>query len=139
MDASLGTTNLMLAIMTAVSVLEGLVLLGVAIAALMVYRRVRMLLNVVEERHVAPAMAQVGAILTDVKHVTERVKSDTERVDQAIRTTIDRVDDTAERVRSNVRAQTSRVIGVMRGARVAVETFFQARPSGDGSHGTGVH
>ena len=42
-------------------------------------------------------------------------------LDTAIRTTIDRVDETADRVRSNVRAKTSRVVGLVRGARVALE------------------
>ena len=54
---------------------------------------------------------RVNAILDDVKDVTAKVKTETERVDHAIRTTIDRVDDTADRVRSNVRAKTSRSSG----------------------------
>jgi hypothetical protein len=45
----------------------------------------------------------------------------------AIRTTMDRVDDTADRVRSNVRAKTSRVVGFVRGLRVALEGLFHAR------------
>jgi len=69
-------------------------------------------------------MARVNAILDDVKVVSTRVKEETERVDQAIRTTMDRVDDTADRVRSNVRAKTSRLVGLMRGVRVAVESML---------------
>jgi len=34
--------------------------------------------------------------------------------------TIDRIDDTADRVRSNVREKTSRVVGFIRGLRVAL-------------------
>ncbi len=49
------------------------------------------------------------------------MKEETERVDHAIHTTIDRVDDTADRVRSNVRAKTSRIVGFVRGVRVAIE------------------
>ena len=60
-------------------------------------------------------MARVNAILDDVKDVTAKVKEETERVDHAIHTTIDRIDDTADRVRSNVRAKTSRVVGFVRG------------------------
>ena len=37
------------------------------------------------------------------------------------RNTMDRVDNTADRVRSNVRAKTSRIVGIVRGARVALE------------------
>jgi hypothetical protein len=42
-------------------------------------------------------------------------------VDLAIHRTMERVDDTADRVRSTVRAKTSWVVGVIRGLRVAIE------------------
>jgi len=69
----------------------------------------------------------VNAILDDVKGVTAKVKEETERVDHAIRTTIDRVDDTADRMRWNVRAKTSRVVGFVRGLRVALEGLLTTR------------
>ena len=117
----LGTTNVMLGIMAAVSVLEALVVIGIGIASYLVYKRVMALVNGLEQRQVAPAMARVNAILDDVKVVSTKVKEEAERVDTAIRTTMDRVDDTADRVRSNVRAKTSRIVGIVRGARVALE------------------
>jgi hypothetical protein len=83
------------------------------------------LVSGLETRQVAPAMARVNAILDDVKDVTSKVREETERVDQAIRTTMDRVDDTADRVRSNVRAKTSRLVGFIRGARVAIESLLR--------------
>jgi len=121
MEGNLGTTNLLLGIMAAVSVLEALLLIGVGIAGFMIYRRVMDLVSHLEERQVAPAMARVNAILDDLKVVSAKVKEEAERVDTAIRTTMDRVDDTADRVRSNVRAKTSRIVGIVRGARVALE------------------
>ena len=117
----LGTTNVLLGIMAAVSVLEALLLIGIGVAGYLVYSRVMTLINGIEERQVAPAMARVNAILDDVKVVSTKVKEEAERVDTAIRTTMDRVDDTADRVRSNVRAKTSRIVGIVRGARVALE------------------
>jgi len=101
MQPNLGTTNLLLGIMAAVSVLEALLIIGMGIAGWMVYRRVMDLVTGLEERQIAPLMVRVNAILGDVKDVTAKVKEETERVDQAIRTTMDRVDDTADRVRSN--------------------------------------
>ena len=127
MSGELGTTNLLLGIMAAVSVLEALLVIGMGIAGFIVYRRVTDLVNGFETRQVAPAMARVNAILDDVKGVTAKVKEETERVDQAIRTTIDRVDDTADRVRYNVRAKTSRVVGFIRGLRVAMESMLNTR------------
>jgi hypothetical protein len=127
MDGNLGTTNLLLAIMAAVSVLEALLLAAVGIAGFMIYRRVMELVEGLETRQVAPAMARVNSILDDVKEVTSKVKSETERVDMAIHSTIDRLDDTADRVRSNVRAKTSRIVGFVRGLRVAIEGVLRSR------------
>ena len=127
MNGELGTTNLLLGIMAAVSVLEALLLIGVGVGCFMVYRRVMTLVEGLESRQIAPAMVRVNGILDDVKVVTTKVKEETERVDEAIRTTIHRVDDTADRVRSNVRAKTSRVVGFVRGLRVAIESMLHVR------------
>ena len=127
MSGELGTTNLLLGIMAAVSVLEALVILGMGVAGFMAYRRVMELVSGLESRQVAPAMARVNAILDDVKAVSTRVKEETERVDQAIHSTMDRIDDTADRVRSTVRAKTSRLVGFVRGLRVAIEGMLQSR------------
>jgi hypothetical protein len=127
MEANLGTTNLLLGIMAAVSVLEALLLGAVGVAGFMMYRRVMELVEGLEIRQVAPAMARVNSILDDVKEVTSKVKSETERVDMAIHSTMDRLDDTADRVRSNVRAKTSRIVGLVRGLRVAIEGLLRSR------------
>ena len=124
MSGEFGTTNLFLGIMAAVSVLEALLFIGVAIGAVLVYRRITDLLAGLETRQVAPAMVKVHSILEDVKGVSSKVREETERVDQAIRTTMVREDDTAGRVRSNVRAKTSRVVGFVRGVRVALESML---------------
>jgi len=128
MEANLATTNLLLGIMAVVSVLEGLVIIGIGVAGFILYRRVTTVMNEVEEKHIAPAMLRVNAILDDVKGVTAKVKEETERVDHAIRTTMDRVDDTADRVRSNVRAKTGRIVGILRGIRVAIEGLLTTHP-----------
>jgi hypothetical protein len=127
MAVNLSTTNLLLGIIAAVSVLEALLIIGMGIAGFVLYRRVMTLVEGLESRQVAPAMARVNAILDDVKVVTAKVKEETERVDMAIRTTMDRVDDTADRVRSNVRAKTSRVVGFVRGLRTAIEAMLRMR------------
>jgi hypothetical protein len=133
MAPELGTTNLLLGIMAAVSVLEALVIIGMGIAGFMVYKKVTALVDQgmviaqgIETRQVAPAMLRVNAILDDVKGVTAKVKEETDRVDHAIHSTIDRIDDTADRVRNNVRAKTSAVVAFVRGARVAVEGMLRS-------------
>jgi hypothetical protein len=126
MAGELATTNLLLGIMAAVSVLEALVVIGLGVAGFMAYRKVMEVVNAIEARQVAPAMARVNAILEDVKAVSARVKEETERVDQAIHSTMDRLDTTADRVRSNVRVKTSRLVGFIRGLRVAIEGMLHS-------------
>jgi hypothetical protein len=127
MSGELGTTNLLLGIMAAASVLEALVIIAMGVAGFMAYRNVMVLVDGIERRQVAPAMAHLNAILDDVKTVTATVREETERVDHAIHTTMDRIDDTADRMRSNVRAKTSAVVGFVRGLRVAIEWMRHSR------------
>ena len=121
MSGELGTTNLLLGIMAAVSVLEALVIIGMGVAGLKAVRKVAGLVDGIETRHVATTMARVNAILDDVKTVTATVKEETERVDRAVHATMARIDDTADRIRSNVRAKTSAVVGFVRGLRTVME------------------
>src|SRR5436305_1035222 len=109
----LHTTNVLLGIMAAVSVLEALLLIGVGVAGLLVYRRVMQLVTDLEARQITPLREKVDAILVDVKAITARVSQQTERVDHAITGTIDRVDETAERVRSSVREKVNQAAGVV--------------------------
>jgi hypothetical protein len=127
MEQALGTTNLLLGLMAAVAVIEGLVLIGAAVAGFIAYRRVMQLIEGLEERHVVPAMTRVNALLDDVKGMTSKVKEETARVDHAIHTTMDRVDDTVDRVRTNVRQRTSWIVGAARGARVIVDELLNGR------------
>ena len=132
----LTTTNVLLGVMAAVSLLEALVVVGVGVAAWKVYRHVVDLMAGLERRHVDPAMARVNAILDDVKAVSETVKTEAERVDHAIHVTMDRVDDTAERLKKGVRAGASPVVGFVRGLRTGIEHFARLRQKAAASRTT---
>lgn len=122
----LHTTNVLLGIMAAVSVLEALVLIAVAVGAWLGYRRVMQVVGDLEIRQVAPLRAKVEDILVDVKAVTARVTQQTERVDQAISGTMDRVDETAERMRGTVRDRVSQAVGIVRGVRAVIATILNS-------------
>jgi len=136
--ANLDTTNMLLGIMAAVSVLEALLLVGLGVMAYRLYGQALRTIRELEERQIAPLVARVNATMTrvdailgDLRDVTSRVNTRTERVDAAIRHTVDRVDDTASRVRSSVSSQLLRVFALIQGARAAIDEFFQTerRPS----------
>jgi hypothetical protein len=121
---NLDTTNMLLGIMAAVSVLEALLLIGLGIGGFMVYRRVMQLVNDLETRQIAPLREKVDAILLDVKTVTARVSEQTERVDHAISGTIHRVDETADRVKGSVRDKVNQAVGVARGIRAVIASLL---------------
>jgi hypothetical protein len=117
---NLDTTNLLLGIMAAVSVLEALVLIGVGFMAYRLYTHAMQTIREIEARQVAPLVARVNVlmdrvdgILGDVKEVTTRVSDRTERVDAAIRSTT-----------SSVSSRVNRVLTLVHTARAAVDGFF---------------
>jgi len=120
----LGTTNMWLAMMAIVSVLEALLLIGMGVAGFYVYRRVMQLVNELEARQIAPVRERVDAILGDVKTVTARVSHQTERVNHAISGTMERVDETADRVKGSVRDRINQAIGMARGIRAIVMSLL---------------
>ena len=124
MPGDLSALSVPLWVMAAVSVMEALLLIGMAVGGYVLYSRATTLMADLETRQIAPLREQVDAILADVKAVTARVSQQTERVDQAITGTIDRVDDTAQRVRMGVHDKVSRAAGVVRGVRAVIMSLL---------------
>ena len=120
MGPDLGTTNMWLAIMAIVSLLEALLLIGLGVGGFIVYRRVMQLVTDLEARQIAPLRQQVEGILGDVKAVTARVSQQTERVNHAISGTMERVDETAGKVKGSVRDKVNQAVGMVRGLRAIV-------------------
>jgi hypothetical protein len=81
MEGNLATTNILLGIMAAVSVLEALAVIGFFLGAFLIYRRIVHVIDGIEERQVAPAAVRVKAILDDIRDVTSTVKEEAGRVE----------------------------------------------------------
>jgi hypothetical protein len=135
-EGNLNTTNVLLGIMAAVSVLQAVVLLGVGFFAFRLYRQGLVTIREIEQRQIAPLAAHVHALVArfdaiagDVKDVTGRVTRRTERVDTAIHHTIHRVDATADRVRESVGSRISQLMGLVHGVTCAVQGLFTGRRS----------
>jgi hypothetical protein len=123
----LHTTNLLLGIMAAMSVVMGLAVIALAVGGFVVYKKVLELGRLVadiETRQLAPLRHKFDDILADVKMVTERVSDRTERVEHVITGTMDRVDETATRVRTSVREKVAVAVGVVRGVRAVIESIL---------------
>jgi uncharacterized protein YoxC len=133
-EANLDTTNLLLGVIAAVSVLEALLLIAVGVMAFKLYRQTIETVREIEQRQVAPLTAKVqalmgtvDAILVDVNGITSRLNQQSERVNSAISTTIDRVDETADRVRSSLGYRVHRVATLVQGMRAALGTLFDGQ------------
>jgi hypothetical protein len=66
----LTTTNVLLGIMAAVSLLEGAAVIALLGGSLLMYRRLTRLIAGIEERQIAPVVSRVNGILDDVKGVS---------------------------------------------------------------------
>jgi predicted PurR-regulated permease PerM len=120
---NLDTTNLLLGVMAAVSLLEALVLIGVGVLAYRLYTQTMQTVREIEARQIAPLAARVNTLMTsvdgilgDVREVTARVSNRTERVDTAIRNTT-----------SSVSSRVNRVLTLVHTARAAVDGFLHHR------------
>ena len=138
-EDSLYTTNLLLGVMASASVLQILVLIGIGVMAFRLYRQTLQTVRGIEERQIAPVVAEVlavigrlDAIVGDVKNVTTRLTRRTERVGSAIEHTVDRVDDTAGRVRDSVGSGIHQLVGFLHGAKAAARGLLGPRRPGEG-------
>lgn len=109
MPGSLDTTNTMLAIIAAVMVLQGLVLLGLAFAGWKIYRAATETLRELDDTRVKPLAAKVDGILDQVHRLTDRVQQRAERIEAAFDNTVGRVSDTVSRVSDTTSGVTSTV------------------------------
>jgi hypothetical protein len=83
----LTTTNVLLGIMAAVSLLEAAAVIAVFGGGYLMYRRLVRLVTGIETRHIAPAMAQVNAILADVKGISGVARAAADGADSGLRQT----------------------------------------------------
>ena len=82
MPPDLSTTNVLLGVIAAVSVLEVLGVVALLLGGFILYRRLLRVISSLEERQVAPVAARVNGILDDVKGLTATVKAEADRVDR---------------------------------------------------------
>ena len=82
MPVDLTTTNLLLAVLATVSMLEVLVVIALVVGGFIMFRRLTQLIDRISEQHIAPAAARVNEILDDVKAMTDVAKRAAARADR---------------------------------------------------------
>jgi hypothetical protein len=116
---SLATTNLWLAILAIVSVLEFLMICAAGIFAYRAYRQVMAIVENVERTHVAPLRARVDVMLDDVQMMIDRVKHGQAAVSDALR----HITGAGSTIAGTVKSKTWPIAGIINGIRVAATTL----------------
>ena len=111
MSDQLGTTNVWLAILAIVSVIELLIVLAMGLAAFLLYTRVTTLVNRVEAAYVVPIAAEARDLIRKAQRLEERVGS-----------MVTKVEDTAAGVR-DLGERLWPVMGTFRAVSAAVSSF----------------
>jgi hypothetical protein len=81
----LTTTNVLLGIMAAVSLIEAAAVVALLAGGFLIYRRLVRAIAGIEERQLAPVVTRVTAILDDVKTVSGITRTAADGVDGGVR------------------------------------------------------
>ena len=116
---NLATTNIWLAILAIVSLLEFLMICAAGFLAYKAYRQVMTIVENVERTHVAPLRARADAMLDEVQMVVDRVKHAQVAVTDALRY----VTGAGSVIAGSVKSKTWPIAGIINGVRAAAQTL----------------
>jgi len=117
----LTTTNVWLAVLAIVSVIEFLVLCVSGIFAYKLYRRAMIAIDSIERVHVAPVRARVDAVLDQVEELTGRVRHAQDSVGHVLQTAAG----AGSLIAGTVKARSWPLMAVISGVRVAAATLLK--------------
>lgn len=129
----LTTTNVWLAILAIVSLIEFLMLCVAGVLGYRMYQRAMQTLENVERVHIAPLRARVEGILDEVETMTHKVRNAQDSVSVALR----QVAGTGNAVAWAVKSRTWPIVGILQGLKTAAATVLKngRKDQGDRSYG----
>jgi hypothetical protein len=89
MSPSLITPNALVGIVAMIGALEAAALVTAAVAGMLVYRRLKRLLDRVENQLAGPQVASLDAVVKDIKEIASTAREETVRLDQFVRTCLE--------------------------------------------------
>jgi len=131
MPANLDTTNSWLAVMAIAILIQTVLMVGGAIAAVIAIRRTSATIDRLEQQYLTPLTTRVHAVTDDVQEVITRVR----RADDAVRAQIGRLDGLAHLAGHAIGARVWPVVGLSR-AVVAAAKSLSSRSSTSTPSGT---
>jgi len=115
----LATTNMWLAILAVVSLLEFLMICAAGLFAYKAYRQVMTVVENVERTHIAPVRARVDAMLDEVQTLVDRVR----HVQTSVSDAFKHVTGAGTTIAGSVKAKTWPIAGIISGIRSAAHSF----------------
>ena len=127
------TTNVWLAILAMVSLIEFLMMCAAGFFAYRMYQKVMTTIDTVERVHIAPLRARADGILDEVQRINDRMKYAQDTVTEALKY----VAGTGNAVAWAVKARTWPILGVLQGLKSAATTVIKngRKNHGDTSYG----
>ena len=120
---SLSTTNMWLAILAIVSLLEFLMICVAGFLGFRAYRQVMGVVENVERKHVAPLRARADAILDEVQMMVHKVKHAQTSVSDAV----EHVTGAGSAIADSVKAKAWPIIGIINGIRSAAHSITNGK------------
>lgn len=120
---SLATTNIWLAILAIVSLLEFLMICAAGFLGYKAYRQVMTIVENVERTHVAPLRARADAMLDEVQMMIDKVQHAQASVADAFK----HVTGAGSAIAGTVKSKSWPIMGVINGLRVAAAAFRNGR------------
>ena len=117
----LTTTNVWLAILAIVGLIEFLMICVAGVFAYRLYQKVMTTLENVERLHLAPLHARADGILDDVQRIADKVRNAQESVSDALK----HVAGTGNAVAWAVKARTWPILGVLQGLKSAASIVMK--------------
>ena len=117
------TTNVWLAILTIVSILEFLTICAAGVFAYRAYQTFLEKLETVEREHLAPLHARADGLLDEVERITDKVRHAQDSVSDAFK----QVAGTGNAVAWALKSRTWPIIGVLQGLKIGRERRHEER------------
>jgi hypothetical protein len=116
---SLATTNMWLAILAVVSLLEFLMICAGGLFAYKAYRQVMTVVEQVQRTHIAPVRARVDAMLDEVQMLIDKVR----HVQASVTDAFNHVTGAGTAIAGSVKAKTWPIVGIISGILSAAQSF----------------
>ena len=120
---SLATTNMWLAILAVVSLLEFLMICAAGLFAYKAYRQVMTVVEQVQRTHIAPVRARVDAMLDEVQMLMDKVR----HVQASVTDAFNHVTGAGTAIAGSVKAKTWPIAGIISGIRSAAQSLKNGR------------